>query len=190
VLYHHLRNLQSSLYLLRTIFSPPQHSPTARSSFPSTPASYSPDTSHLLPIPPLSLSPITLSLHETMKIIITGGSGFIGTEVITQCLSNPAFSEVIALSRKPLSASLTKHEKLRTILMKDEDWLDLGEVVRQSEGVDACIWYVRGCCNLADLATSSFPYRALSSDTTPPRRRFPMPLPQSNTHPGVLAQKT
>jgi len=77
-----------------------------------------------------------------MRIIITGGSGFIGTEVITQCLANPAISEVIALLRKPLPSSLSENDKLRTILMKGEDWLDLEGVVRQCRGAEACIWYV------------------------------------------------
>ena len=80
-----------------------------------------------------------------MKIIITGGSGFIGTSAITQCLLNPAISEVIALSRSPLPSALSNNEKLTTILMKEEDWLDLEGVVRQCQGAEACIWYVYGC---------------------------------------------
>jgi uncharacterized protein YbjT (DUF2867 family) len=39
-----------------------------------------------------------------MKLIVTGATGFIGTEVIRQVLSNPTITSIIALARKPILA--------------------------------------------------------------------------------------
>ncbi|GKZ33192.1 hypothetical protein AbraIFM66950_002981, partial [Aspergillus brasiliensis] len=37
-----------------------------------------------------------------MKIILTGSTGFIGHEILGQCLHNPHITSIVALSRRPL----------------------------------------------------------------------------------------
>lgn len=76
-----------------------------------------------------------------MKVILTGVTGFIGSEVFTQCCANPAITSIIALTRRPLSANITKDPQVEIIIMKDFITYSK-EVIEQLEGADACIWYV------------------------------------------------
>lgn len=77
-----------------------------------------------------------------MKIILAGATGFIGSEVLTQCLRNPAIDSIVVLSRRPLSDTISADaSKVEVIVMKDfKVYPD--EVVKQMEGADACIWYL------------------------------------------------
>jgi nucleoside-diphosphate-sugar epimerase len=76
-----------------------------------------------------------------MKVILTGVTGFIGSEVLTQCCANPEITSIIALTRRPLSADITKDPQVEVIVMKDFNTYSK-EVIQQLEGADACIWYV------------------------------------------------
>jgi uncharacterized protein YbjT (DUF2867 family) len=77
-----------------------------------------------------------------MKILLTGSTGFIGSEVLSQCLAHPAITSIIALSRRPLPESITKEKdtsKLKTVIVEDfTKWED--DVLRDCEGAEACIW--------------------------------------------------
>jgi hypothetical protein len=76
-----------------------------------------------------------------MKVILTGVTGFIGSEVLTQCCKTPAITSIIALSRWPLSTDITKDPRVEIIVMKNFTTYSK-EVIEQFEGADACIWYV------------------------------------------------
>ncbi|KAL2812169.1 hypothetical protein BJX63DRAFT_432797 [Aspergillus granulosus] len=54
-----------------------------------------------------------------MKIILTGTTGFVGTEVLAQALSNEAITSLIVLSRKPLPESMTSNPKVTVKILKD-----------------------------------------------------------------------
>lgn len=54
-----------------------------------------------------------------MKVIISGSTGFAGSEVLLQCLSHPDITSVCALTRRRLNDSIANHPKLTTIIMKD-----------------------------------------------------------------------
>ncbi|KAK1532038.1 uncharacterized protein CCOS01_04021, partial [Colletotrichum costaricense] len=61
-----------------------------------------------------------------IKLIITGASGFVGTELLKQSLRIPTIKTVIALTRKPLviqaeSRSDADHSKLRNIVVEGYD---------------------------------------------------------------------
>jgi uncharacterized protein YbjT (DUF2867 family) len=74
-----------------------------------------------------------------MKIILTGSTGGIGTEVLQQCLQHPSITSIVALSRRTLPASVTSNPKLTVIMM--EDFLSYSDIVlRQLDGAQACIW--------------------------------------------------
>ncbi len=75
-----------------------------------------------------------------MKVILTGVTGFIGSEVFTQCCANPAITSIITLSRRPLSADITKDPQVEIIVMKDFTTYSK-EVIEQLKGADACKWY-------------------------------------------------
>lgn len=96
---------------------------------------------------PLILTPFScLTAHRTennMKIILAGSTGFIGHEVLNQCLNHPSITAVIALSRRELPAEISssKHAstKLKVVIM--EDWLSYPEaVIEELRGAEGCIW--------------------------------------------------
>ncbi len=81
-----------------------------------------------------------------MKLIVTGASGFVGSEVIRQSLRNPNITSVIALARRPVPIpSNLGHgadsSKLHSVTVKDYDTYP-DEVKKEFAGADACIWYV------------------------------------------------
>ena len=80
-----------------------------------------------------------------MKIIVTGASGFVGTEIVRQCLNNPNLNSVIALARKPIKAPSdldveADASKLQSLTL--ENYGSYSEEVRRHfSSADGCIWY-------------------------------------------------
>ena len=76
-----------------------------------------------------------------MKIILAGSTGFIGREVLQQCLRHPSITNIIALSRRDLPADLTGKygSKLHVVIMND--WLSYSDaVLEELRGAEGCIW--------------------------------------------------
>ncbi|ORY12195.1 hypothetical protein BCR34DRAFT_600761 [Clohesyomyces aquaticus] len=80
-----------------------------------------------------------------MKLVITGATGLVGTEVIRQSLSIPGITSVVALGRREVLAPSSVRpsadpSKLKSVILKSFDE-DLPEDVKnQLRGVNACIW--------------------------------------------------
>jgi uncharacterized protein YbjT (DUF2867 family) len=75
-----------------------------------------------------------------MKVILTGSTGFVGREVLEQCLNNSSITSVIALSRRELPPSAVDHPKLKVAIVKD--FLSYPDSLLQDiKGGEACIWY-------------------------------------------------
>ncbi|KMQ65093.1 hypothetical protein ACM46_12950 [Chryseobacterium angstadtii] len=70
-----------------------------------------------------------------MKIIITGATGLVGEGVLLVCLENPAVTEIISVSRKPL---LLKNNKLKEIIVKD--FSEIKDHALQLKDYDACFF--------------------------------------------------
>jgi uncharacterized protein YbjT (DUF2867 family) len=70
-----------------------------------------------------------------MKIIVTGATGMVGSEVIRQALADKAFEKVTAIVRKPLAI---EHPKLKTVIHKD--FLDYSALTEVFKSHDACVW--------------------------------------------------
>lgn len=75
-----------------------------------------------------------------MKVILTGCTGFIGSEVITQCRDHPAISSIIVLSRRPLpSTPEFTNPKLKVVIL--QDFITYPDsVIEELKGADGCIW--------------------------------------------------
>jgi nucleoside-diphosphate-sugar epimerase len=73
-----------------------------------------------------------------MKIILTGSTGFIGSEVLKQCLRNPGIDSIIALSRRKLPDTIS-NPKLKVILMNDFAKYP-PSIVKEIRDADGCIW--------------------------------------------------
>lgn len=76
-----------------------------------------------------------------MKVILTGSTGFVGQEVLIQCLSNPTITSIVVLSRRELSIS---HPKLTVQIMTHNDFLSYSDsqLTGAMQGADACIWCI------------------------------------------------
>lgn len=69
-----------------------------------------------------------------MRILLTGATGFVGSEVLAQALKDPAVESITVLSRRP---SGVRSPKLKEIILKDfTDYSRIGKELQ----ADACIW--------------------------------------------------
>ncbi|KAI1382819.1 uncharacterized protein F4822DRAFT_422694 [Hypoxylon trugodes] len=78
-----------------------------------------------------------------MKVIVAGGSGFVGGEVIRQAIADEKITQIFALTRKSLPEDLTKSEKVTAI--QHQDFLVYPpELLAQLAGAEACFWSLGG----------------------------------------------
>jgi len=74
-----------------------------------------------------------------MKVILTGATGFIGGEVLNQCIARPEITSIVALSRRDLTGTAANSPKVKTIIIKD--FLNYPDTVLQElKDADICIW--------------------------------------------------
>ncbi|CAG8962332.1 hypothetical protein HYFRA_00005387 [Hymenoscyphus fraxineus] len=92
------------------------------------------------------LSIITNHNTPIMKLIVAGSTGFVGTEVIRQALSNPAITSIAALARRKTEipknvAPNADASKLTSVICDDfENYSE--NVKKELSGADACIWLI------------------------------------------------
>lgn len=83
---------------------------------------------------------MNLHTEEKMKVIITGATGFIGQEVLKQCIANPSVASVVVLSRRQPPAPEAAHPKVKVMVL--EDFASYSSaVLSEFQGAHACIWY-------------------------------------------------
>lgn len=75
-----------------------------------------------------------------MKVIVTGATGFVGKEVVAQCIQNTAITSVLVLTRRDIEKNLSSDPKVHVILHQDFDTYPQ-ELLGQLEGSQGCIWY-------------------------------------------------
>lgn len=76
-----------------------------------------------------------------MKLLIGGSTGFVGTELVRQALTNPKITSIVGLSRREtvLSPSTPGSEKLKSVVCNNfDEWPE--SVKNELQDVDACIW--------------------------------------------------
>lgn len=74
-----------------------------------------------------------------MKVILSGATGFIGSETLRQCLKSPSITSVVVLSRRSLSESVTSNPKLKVIIVDDFTAYP-DTVLEELAGAEARIW--------------------------------------------------
>jgi len=74
-----------------------------------------------------------------MKVILTGCTGFVGSEVLAQCRRKPTITSIVVLTRRPLPDEVRNDPKVESVIM--EDFLSYSDTVKkQMAGAQACIW--------------------------------------------------
>ena len=81
-----------------------------------------------------------------MKLIITGATGFLGSEILKQSLRTKEITSVVAVARKALTLDASiDTSKLKSVVVEDyEKYPD--HVKDEFSQADACIWYVPTIC--------------------------------------------
>jgi uncharacterized protein YbjT (DUF2867 family) len=75
-----------------------------------------------------------------MKLVVAGGSGFVGSEVIFQAVAHKSISSVIALSRRPLTEPPFDNPKVKVVVLEDFEKGYTPEVMEQLKGAEGCCW--------------------------------------------------
>lgn len=80
-----------------------------------------------------------------MKLVVTGCTGYIGTEILKHCIKNAYISHIFALTRKPLPKQLSSHPKITEMLHEDFNTYPAHIIAELKEaGVEGCIWALGG----------------------------------------------
>ncbi|KAK6535859.1 hypothetical protein TWF281_000109 [Arthrobotrys megalospora] len=74
-----------------------------------------------------------------MKVIVTGATGFLGTEILRQCVASPHITSVIALARRDLGPEWQAEKKITTLKVKDFGAFS-DEELEVLKGADGCFW--------------------------------------------------
>lgn len=75
----------------------------------------------------------------TMKVIVTGTTGLVGSIVLRECIKNSLITSIIAFSRCPLLEELSDNEKVTVITHEDfSQYSD--ELLKELSGAEACLW--------------------------------------------------
>lgn len=75
------------------------------------------------------------------KIIVTGATGFIGSNVVRQCIRDKTVDEILVLTRKPIDEELSRNPKV-TVVQHEEFSQYPDELLEQLKGALGCIWCV------------------------------------------------
>jgi uncharacterized protein YbjT (DUF2867 family) len=92
-----------------------------------------------------------------MKIILTGGTGLVGGEVLREALSDDEIEQITVLTRKPL---VVENDKIKSLII--ENFLDYSAISDEIKDHDACIW----CLGLSQKGVSAEEYEKVTHDYT------------------------
>ncbi|KAK6532082.1 hypothetical protein TWF694_003244 [Orbilia ellipsospora] len=74
-----------------------------------------------------------------MKVIITGVTGFLGSEMLRQCIANSQITSVVTLARRDLAPEFQNEKKI--IAIKKQDFGSYSdEELEKMKGAIGCLW--------------------------------------------------
>ncbi len=74
-----------------------------------------------------------------MKLIVSGATGLVASEVLRQAILLPEITTIIALARKPVELTGPGADKVKNVTVKNYDEYP-DDVKKELAGADACIW--------------------------------------------------
>ena len=76
-----------------------------------------------------------------MKLVVAGGTGFVGSEVVRQALLHDIITSLVVISRKPIAlpADAPTPAKLKQVIVKDYGVYS-EDAKKDLAGANACIW--------------------------------------------------
>ena len=95
--------------------------------------------------------------NKSLKIILTGATGFVGEGVLLETLNHPDIQEVMMVNRKHFDL---EHPKLRELIVPD--FINLASVTKQLLGFDACFF----CAGISSAGMNEDKYTYITYDTT------------------------
>jgi uncharacterized protein YbjT (DUF2867 family) len=93
----------------------------------------------------------------SIKIIITGATGFVGEGVLLECLRHPGISTVLMVNRRPFNL---EHPKLKELIVPELQQADAN--AETLAGYDACFF----CAGISSAGMSEEQYTKVTYDTT------------------------
>lgn len=75
-----------------------------------------------------------------MEVIVAGATGFVGKEVVAQCIANPKIALVHVLTRRDIDVHLNSSPKVHVILHQDFQNYPQ-QLLEQLQSSRGCIWY-------------------------------------------------
>ena len=92
-----------------------------------------------------------------MRIIVTGGTGLVGEEVVRQAMTDDRITSITAIVRKPMKL---QHAKLQTVIHKNfMDYTGLEDLIAHN---DAFFW----CLGLSQSQVNKVEYEKITYDYT------------------------
>ncbi|MCJ1444952.1 MAG: hypothetical protein MMC23_005456 [Stictis urceolatum] len=100
-----------------------------------------------------------------MKVVLSGSTGYIGSEILTQCLNHPSITSILVLSRRD-PGNLADHPKVKVTIV--DDFTSYNEpTVDELKTADAAIWCL-GTYNGNEKVDIEFPLTFINAIKTRP----------------------
>lgn len=74
-----------------------------------------------------------------MKVVLSGATGYIGSQVLRRCLEHPSISQVLVLTRRDIGP-LGQHPKAKVLIIRDFTLYDDEATTAELLTADAAIW--------------------------------------------------
>jgi hypothetical protein len=74
-----------------------------------------------------------------MKLVVSGATGVVASEILRQAALLPQIDTIIALARKPVQLTGPGADKVKNVIVNNYDQYP-DDIKKELAGADACIW--------------------------------------------------